>query len=91
MEICQLISLLLKYGLSKKLINEDDYFYCLNSLLDIFNLDDFSFVEVDKEMSLEEILQEMLSYAIKENVFSEGQSVAPSLNGKDLYQAAKSE
>ena len=36
MDICQLIDLLLKYGLEKGLIKEDDYYYSLNALLDVF-------------------------------------------------------
>ena len=42
MEICQLIDSLLKYGIEKNLLKEEDYYYSLNSLLDIFHLVDYS-------------------------------------------------
>lgn len=69
MDICQLIDLLLKYGLEKGLIKEDDYYYSLNALLDVFKLDDYVINQESKEdLSLDEILSLMLDYAIKENL-----------------------
>ena len=64
MEICQLIDSLLKYGIKKNLLKEEDYYYSLNSLLDIFHLVDYSFTESTQELSLDEILDQMLTYAI---------------------------
>ena len=63
MEICQLIDSLLQYGINKKLIKEDDYYYSLNALLDIFNLFDYSFNKSNQELSLDEILDQGRDYA----------------------------
>ena len=66
MDICQLIDLLLKYGLKKGLIKEEDYYYTLNALLDVFKLDDYVINQESKEdLSIDEILSLMLDYAIK--------------------------
>ena len=79
MEICQLIDSLLKYGIKKNLLKEEDYYYSLNSLLDIFHLVDYSFTESTQELSLDEILDQMLTYAINENIIDN------TIECKDLF------
>lgn len=68
MDICQLIDLLLKYGLKKGLIKEEDYYYTLNALLDVFKLEEYVTNKESVDLSLDEILSLMLDYAIKENL-----------------------
>ncbi|MGN0728923.1 UDP-glucose--hexose-1-phosphate uridylyltransferase [Treponema sp.] len=73
MNICESINSLAGYGLASGLIEEDDVVYTKNRLLELFNLDGFesaeqaSFVPADEscKSSLENILKEMLDYAVE--------------------------
>ncbi len=74
------IKKLVNYALDKKLIPESEKIYSTNLLLDVLNLD--SFEEVEEEVSynsLEEILSELLEYAISNHLIED------SIVDKDLF------
>lgn len=65
MNIYKNIERLIQYGIKKNLIKEEDRIFIRNSLLDVFNLDDYEYVEVLEE-NLETptpILNDLLDYA----------------------------
>ena len=74
MTIYELIGEILEYGSKRGLYHKDDREYVLNSLLDIFNLDDYYFKN-DKylNMDLDDILEGMLDYAISNNIIENTQ------------------
>lgn len=64
------IQRLLKYGLLKKLIVEEDKIYTRNKLMEIFKLDDFEFVPEEEE-NLEcpsDILDNMLNWSFENKI-----------------------
>jgi len=65
--INQAINNLIKYGLSKNLLTTDDQTYVLNKLGDLLNIHEVS-VEKDQEMSIDDILNHLLKYAIENNI-----------------------
>lgn len=80
MSIFVSIKKLVTYALDKKLIPESEKIYSTNLLLDVLNLD--SYEEVEEEVtytSLEEILSELLKYAIEMNLIED------SIVDKDLF------
>ena len=70
MTILQNINRLVSYGLLTKLFPEEDTIYTQNKLLELFKLDGFETLEEAKNLpevkieDLEEILKEMLDYAV---------------------------
>ena len=64
MNIYMLIDALLEYGKEKGLLEEIDYYYTLNSLLAIFKLDEYVKPSEKVNLTLDEILNSMLDYAI---------------------------
>lgn len=66
-EICQLIN----YALGHHLITEDDVDFTVNSLLDLFHLEDFTKIETE-DAPLEEILSAMLDYAVDHGLCEDG-------------------
>lgn len=73
-EICQLIN----YALKKQLIYEEDIDYCINQLLDLFHLDEFTKIETE-DAPLEEILEAMLEYAVAHDLCKDN------ITSKDLF------
>ena len=73
MTILQNINRLVSYGLLTKLFPEEDTIYTQNKLLELFKLDGFETLEEAKNLpevkieDLEEILKEMLDYAVSQN------------------------
>ncbi len=66
-EICQLIN----YALGHHLITEDDVDFTVNSLLDLFHLEDFTKIDTE-DAPLEEILSAMLDYAVNHGLCEDG-------------------
>jgi len=61
------INQLIQYGLSHQLLKEDDKYYAVNRLLDIFKLRKFSW-EQTEEASLEDIMDEIFDYAFSQKM-----------------------
>ena len=68
MDIYQLIDSLLNYGIKKNLINKADYYYTLNAILALLNLDDYNEVNESIELTLDEILDGFITYAIDNKI-----------------------
>jgi len=81
MTIYEAIHALMEYGKKKNIYEEDDKEYILNSLLDVFNLDDYKdndyVCEPDKNVT--HILDEMIEYAIENDIIENTQI------SKDLF------
>ncbi len=69
---------LINYALEKGLIKEDDKIYVRNMLLDILNLDEYEEVTEKEEKSLEEILENILDFAVSTKLIDD------SVTSKDL-------
>ena len=66
------INRLLNFGLQKHLINEEDFDYCANLLIDLLGLDEFVYEKIDERLEectpiLENILDEVCKQGIIEN------------------------
>lgn len=79
MGIYQLIDSLLMYGKKSELIVEEDYYYTLNGILSILHLNEYEEVKEHVELTLDEILDGILAYAIKENI------IENTTESKDLF------
>ena len=79
MNIYMLIDALLEYGKEKGLLEEIDYYYTLNALLAIFKLDEYVKPTTKANLTLDEILNSMLDYAINSNL------IENSNENKDLF------
>ncbi len=80
-EIQSEIKKLSSYALEKKLISKEEYFYSINLLLDVLDLDEF--IDDDKEyknVDLEETLANLLSYAIEKGLIK-----SDSIIDRDLF------
>ena len=66
----KLISELVKYGIDRGLIDAEDKVFVINSLLEIFDLHDFTWSE-EKVRPLHCILTDMLDYAIAHGIIEE--------------------
>lgn len=64
------ISELVHYGIKNGLVDEEDKIYVINRLLELFDLKEFSWIEV-KERPLSDILSDMTEYAYKHGLLSE--------------------
>ncbi len=74
------IKKLINYGLECGLIEKEDEIYTVNRLLEILNLDDYTEPETDCEYSgLEEILSEILSFAVETNLIEDD------ITSRDLF------
>ena len=77
MTIFENINALTGYGLTTNLITEDDVIYTQNRLLELFKLDGFENPELAEKIpstkveDLEQILKEMLDYAVENNLLAE--------------------
>lgn len=66
-EICKLV----KYGLEKNLIEQQDVIFTINRLLELFQLDDFEPVELKESICLEEVLKNMLDFACQKGLIED--------------------
>lgn len=100
------ISKLIQYGLDKQLIEIEDKYYTINKILDILNLDDFKEKEItSKGIVLEEVLKNILTWAIENNLIEDSivykdlfdtkimgtLTSAPSVINKQFYNLYKNE
>lgn len=79
--ICDNIRQLVNYGLNKGLLEKEDEIFTINSLLELFGLDEFEEGEekVAKQPALSEILSDMLDYAIKQGIIEDD------ITSRDLF------
>ena len=66
MNISDLIKELVAYGLERKLISPSDEIYSINRLLELFGADEYAPGNLKNTRELNDILEDMLSYAVKE-------------------------
>ena len=81
MSIYQLINALMQYGKKNELYHEDDYHYCINALLSILKLDDFISDKNIYDLTIDEILDGILSYAIENDI------IENTTENKDLFDS----
>ena len=79
MTIDQLIAALVQYGTDNGLVRPEDRCYTVNSLLPVFRLEDYTEPEEVPELSLPEILSEMLSYALEKGILASDDTVSRDL------------
>jgi len=70
-DINRAIAKLIKYGEDTEVISKYDRIYCINSLLELFKLDEFDDVKIEEEVVLEDVLKEMLDYAYENGLIEE--------------------
>ncbi len=68
MRIYSAISALAQYGINKKLIDETDRIFIINRLCETVGLDNFEESEFDPNASLENILADILDYAVENGI-----------------------
>lgn len=78
--ICSLITELVKYGCKNNLIETDDEIYCTNRLLELFNVSEYIPAEVSDIRSVNEILDDIISYALSEGILEDD-----TITSKDLF------
>ena len=81
MDINQLIFSLLNYGIEKKLISKHDYYYTLNAILALLDLDEYCEVKVSEKLTLDEILQGFIDYAVEKKL------IENTNESKDLFDS----
>lgn len=75
------IKKLVQYGIMKGLIDKKDTVYITNALLELFQMDEYVDTdEVYEEICLEDVLNEMLDYAIEKGIIKEN-----STTHRDLF------
>ena len=72
------IKQLVKYGLKNHLLEKEDEIFTINQLLELFQLDEMEDVEV-QEAELEDILKEMLDYAVTNGLIEDD------ITNRDLF------
>ncbi len=65
------IDALIKYASDCNLIDENDKYFSINTLLDILNLDEYIESDVSLDLSLEEILANILDYAVENGLIDD--------------------
>lgn len=73
------INSFVKYALNCNLIEESDRYYVINTVLDILNLDEFIETDECPELSLEEILNNFISFAVENSLIDDN------ITEKDLF------
>lgn len=68
MNIDMTIKALAQYALKNDLIDKDDFIYAINQLCQVLNKDSFEDCEVNEEYELEDILSNILDYAVKNSL-----------------------
>lgn len=71
MNINEAINKLIKYGIENEILYEEDKIYSINQLLNLLELEDFQEVEIRKTDSIEQILKEILDYAVDKKIIEE--------------------
>ncbi len=69
--ICERIRQLVKYGLKEGLLEKEDEIYTINRLLELFGLDEMEEGDETGGMELEEILADMLDYAVQKGLMED--------------------
>ncbi len=78
--ICTRIKQLVNYGVREGLLEREDEIFTINSLLEVFGLDEMEENLVwETELSLEEILKDMLDYAVEQKLIEDD------ITSKDLF------
>ncbi len=78
--ICTRIKQLVNYGVREGLLEKEDEIFTINSLLEVFGLDEMEENLVwETELSLEEILKDMLDYAVEQKLIEDD------ITSKDLF------
>ncbi len=73
------INALIKYAVNSNLLDENDKYFAINTILDFLNLDEFEEVEVTETSDLEEILNNILAYAVENGIIDDN------ITAKDLF------
>ncbi len=73
------INALIKYAIDCNLLDRNDKYFAINNILDCLNLDEFEEVEVSGNSDLEEILSNIISYAVENNIIDDN------ITAKDLF------
>ncbi len=73
------INALIKYATDCNLLDKNDKYFAINTILDCLNLDEFEEVEVTETSDLEEILANILAYAVENNIIEDN------ITAKDLF------
>ncbi|MGN1299712.1 MAG: UDP-glucose--hexose-1-phosphate uridylyltransferase [Candidatus Scatovivens sp.] len=71
MEINKAINELIKYGLENEILYEEDKIYSINQLLNLLNLEEFHEEKIEEVKNIEEILKEILDYAVENKIIEE--------------------
>lgn len=71
MDINKAINKLIKYGIENNILYEEDKIYSINQLLNLIGIEDFREEKVEEECKIEEILKEILDYAVEKNIIEE--------------------
>ena len=77
--ICTRIKQLVNYGLKKGLLEKEDEIFTINSLMEVLGLDEMEETEEVKEASLEEILRDLLDYAVEQKLIDDD------ITSRDLF------
>lgn len=73
------IKALIDYALNCGLLDENDKYYAVNSILDILNLDEYIDTQADSDIELEKILGNFISYAVENGIIDDN------ITEKDLF------
>lgn len=73
------INTLIKYSLDNNLLDENDKYFAINSILDVLNLDEFIETEECPDIPLEEILNAFIEYAVQNGIIDDN------ITEKDLF------
>lgn len=74
------IKQLVTYGIRKDLIKEADKYYCINTIISLYNRDYFSNPDIDNDLpSLNEILKSLTDIAVEKNL------IPDSITYRDLF------
>jgi len=76
----ELISELIAYGMNRGLVEEADKVYVTNRLLELFNLMEYEEVATNSDRPLNEILEDMMKYAVDNGILE-----SDSITEKDLF------
>lgn len=77
--ICTRIKQLVNYGLKEGLLEKEDEIFTINSLMEVLGLDEMEETEEVKEASLEEILRDLLDYAVEQKLIDDD------ITSRDLF------
>lgn len=87
--ICQLIQNLINYGISNELIAQDDSIFVRNQLMHELQISEWKEPQSLPEMSLEEILDGLLSYACEQGIIIDSSASRDLLDTKLMGHLTK--